>query len=122
MTKMTIASKFDAIKAMVATDATFADGTSVADFIDNEIAKVNKKNSGKKKTATKTQKANAEMFADIVDAIKANDGTMTAKAVAEKFGVTSQKISGVIKANDKDAIITKGKTKDGVTYTVAVNA
>lgn len=112
---MTKVEKFNALATMVSADAVFDDGQTVADFLAHEVEMTNKRNSRKSSKPSKGQIANDELFEKIVKYITDNGGDVTAKAVATEFGVTSQKISGVIRTHDG---VTKVAAKDGAHYTL----
>lgn len=112
---MTKVEKFNAIANMVSADAVFEDGQSVADFIAHEVEITNKRNSRKSSKPSKAQVANDELFAQITEYINENGGKVLAKDVATHFGVTSQKISGVVRTHSG---VKAGKDKDGATYSI----
>ena len=66
------------------------------------IDALDRKNDKRKATGTKTQQANAEIKVNILTAIKNReietiDGYVTAKTVATKFDITTQKASPLLK-------------------------
>ena len=66
----------------------------IVDFCNHEIELLNKKNSAAKKP-TKTQIANESLKDDILDILKDSD-PMTASAIAEKMGLSVNKVSALL--------------------------
>lgn len=115
--KMTKVAKFNAIMDMVGADATFEDGTTVAEFLNHEIEITNKRNARKSSKPSAKETANAEIAEKMVELLKENE-KMTASEIAKALDLSSpQKVVGVVRNYAKDTITTE-KDKRVTYYTL----
>lgn len=106
--KMTKVAKFNAIAEIVGSDATFEDGTSIAEFLAHEVEMTERRNHRKSTSPSKKSIENAEIAQRIREFLAENDKA-TASEIAKALDLSSpQKVSGVVKY--ADGIYT---TKDG---------
>ena len=111
MTKMTYAMALEvAINAV-------ADG-EVKDKLTALKAQIEKKNSAERKP-TKAQVANEELRDKIVTLLKASASAMTASEIADAFGVSNQKVTGLMSRLLEDEVVTREVIKRKAYFKVA---
>lgn len=86
-------------------------------FCNHEIELLNKKNSAAKKP-TKTQIANESLKDDILAVLKDSD-PMTASAIAEKMGLSVNKVSALLTQLKEDNSVSREVIKRKAYFTVA---
>lgn len=89
----------------------------IVDFCNHEIELLNKKNSAAKKP-TKTQIANESLKDDILAVLKDSD-PMTASAIAEKMGLSVNKVSALLTQLKEDNSVSREVIKRKAYFTVA---
>ena len=83
-------------------------------FCKKEIELLTKKSSSKSNKTSKVAIEN-EALAHEIDAFLEGKGAVLGKVIAKEFDLSTSKVTAVMKC----ANVTKDKTKDGVTYTLA---
>ena len=86
------------------------------EFAKNCITALDARNAKRKSVPTKTQKANAELLPNIVEYVRTTDGVV-ASAVAEKFEISTQKASALLRqavANGSLTVSDKKIAKKGI--------
>ena len=106
---MTKKEMFEAIKVVV------ADNAEMVEFLDKEIALVEKRNARKSTALTKTQKENVEIKARIMEALADADG-MTATAVAETVGISVAKASALLTQLVKAETVERQKSGKNILF------
>ena len=86
----------------------------VIDFCKKEIELLKKKSTSKSNKTSKVAIEN-EALAREIEAFLEGKGAVLGKAIAKEFDLSTSKVTAVMKC----ANVTKDKTKDGVTYTLA---
>ena len=107
MTNMTKVQKFTAIAK--ALEGVTLDGFDAQAFLASEIALVNKRNTRKSSTPTKTQKENEAVKANILSTLEGAEDGMTATEVGKVLGLTPQKVSALMKQLIADDKVSKDK-------------
>ena len=118
MQKMTIATKFDAVKALLQGEASALTIDEAIDFLDDRKEKAIKKAGTRKPTAQ--QKENEGIKADILDALGTEGTTVTnlINTVPELAGFSNQRVSALLRQLVLDEKVVK--TKEGKTTLFAV--
>lgn len=107
-TKMTIAEKLEAMKAMVATDVKFADGSTVLEFLEDRIEKAQRKSStGVKGKQSVRSKESAERREKIYEAVvtfvkEKNVDLVAGFQIVEATSFTSGQVSSALVALAKE--------------------
>ena len=86
------------------------------EFAKNCITALDARNAKRKSVPTKTQKENAELLPNIVEYVRTTDGVV-ASAVAEKFEISTQKASALLRqavANGNLTVSDKKIAKKGI--------
>lgn len=86
------------------------------EFAKNCIAALDARNAKRKSVPTKTQKENAELLPNIIEYVRTTDGVV-ASAVAEKFEISTQKASALLRqavANGSLTVSDKKIAKKGI--------
>ena len=86
------------------------------EFAKNCITALDARNAKRKSVPTKTQKENAELLPNIVEYVRTTDGVV-ASAVAEKFEISTQKASALLRqavANGSLTVSDKKIAKKGI--------
>lgn len=86
----------------------------VIDFCKKEIELLKKKSTSKSNKTSKVAIEN-EALAREIEAFLEGKGAVLGKVIAKEFDLSTSKVTAVMKC----ANVTKDKTKDGVTYTLA---
>ena len=86
----------------------------VIDFCKKEIELLTKKSTSKSDKTSKVAIEN-EALAREIEAFLEGKGAVLGKVIAKEFDLSTSKVTAVMKC----ANVTKDKTKDGVTYTLA---
>lgn len=86
----------------------------VIDFCKKEIELLTKKSTSKSNKTSKVAIEN-EALAREIEAFLEGKGAVLGKVIAKEFDLSTSKVTAVMKC----ANVTKDKTKDGVTYTLA---
>ena len=86
----------------------------VIDFCKKEIELLKKKSTSKSNKTSKVAMEN-EALAREIEAFLEGKGAVLGKVIAKEFDLSTSKVTAVMKC----ANVTKDKTKDGVTYTLA---
>ena len=89
------------------------ENAELKDFAKGEIARMDKANASRKDKPSKEQRENAEFRAHVWEEIANLEGTFTAGAIAEKFGISRPKASALLTALEKENKLTSELTKDG---------
>ena len=86
----------------------------IAAFAVEALAKLDKKNEAKRNSTSPNQKANEDFKTDILADMEANPNKVyTAKEIADKFAVSTQKVSALLKQLvDTGKIVKYDKIKD----------
>jgi DNA-binding MarR family transcriptional regulator len=87
----------------------------MTDFAKEAIAKLDSRNEKRKSTLSKSQKANEAFKGEIITYLTGKDKYTLCSEIAEHFGVTTQKVSGVLTLMVKDGTVetTEVKVKGG---------
>lgn len=86
------------------------------EFAKNCIVALDARNAKRKSVPTKTQKENAELLPNIIEYVRTTDGVV-ASAVAEKFEISTQKASALLRqavANGNLTVSDKKIAKKGI--------
>ena len=80
----------------------------VTDFAKHEVAKLDNRNEKRRNTLTPEQKENEALKAKMLEGL---NGTVTASAVASKYGISTQKASALLRQIVEDGKATVGEVK-----------
>lgn len=77
----------------------------ITDFATDAIRKLDERNSKRKSTQTAAQKANDAFKVEIADFLTGRDDFTLCSEIAEHFGVSTQKVTGVLSLMVKDGTV-----------------
>ena len=97
-----------------------AENEELVAFIDHEVELLDKKNSRKSDKPTKKQVANEAMREQVIATLQdVNTDGITAVALAEAFGVSTQKMAQIVKPLVDGGTVEKYKDKKVTCYKIA---
>lgn len=109
--KVTKVAKFEVLKGLV-DGVEFEDGTTAIDFLNHEIELITKRSKTSPRVNAKKQAENAEIFGKIKDTLA--DGRHTASEIGAVVGISTQKVSAVVRHSNDGSVITESEKR--VTY------
>ena len=83
----------------------------ITDFATDAIRKLDERNSKRKSTQTAAQKANETFKAEIADFLTDKEDFVLCSEIAKHFGVSTQKVTGVLSLMIKDGTVVAADVK-----------
>lgn len=83
----------------------------ITDFATDAIRKLDERNSKRKSTQTAAQKANETFKAEIADFLTDKEDFVLCSEIAKHFGVSTQKVTGVLSLMVKDGTVIAADVK-----------
>ena len=83
----------------------------ITDFATDAIRKLDERNSKRKSTQTAAQKANETFKAEIADFLTNKEDFVLCSEIAKHFGVSTQKVTGVLSLMVKDGTVVAADVK-----------
>lgn len=83
----------------------------ITDFATDAIRKLDERNSKRKSTQTAVQKANETFKAEIADFLTDKEDFVLCSEIAKHFGVSTQKVTGVLSLMVKDGTVIAADVK-----------